>query len=99
MLTDRAARGVGVGLGWLGYALDRRHRCVADDTLRHAFPELDAAGRDRLVRASFQHFAGLLIEIVRLQRKLHVGNWLKHVRLIGNRAVTALTGGRPVMLV
>ena len=36
-------------LAWLAYHVDRRHRLVAADNLRHAFPDLDEVAVDRLV--------------------------------------------------
>src|SRR6266700_5501835 len=73
-LTDRAALGFGRVLGWLCYNLDGRHRRVADDNLRRAFPHLDALSRDLLVRGTFRHFAMLLVEIARVPRKMHRSN-------------------------
>ena len=69
------------GLAWLLYHVDRRHRLVADDNLRHAFPgDIDDAERDRLVRAVYRHFCTLLIEIVHLPRQLHPTNWRRYLR-------------------
>ncbi len=37
-------------LAWLAYRIDRRHRLVADDNLKHAFGnQLTPAQRDRMV--------------------------------------------------
>ncbi len=99
-LTDAAARRAGTAFGWLAYQLDRRHRLAADENLRHAFPRLDSAAHDRLVRASFSHFAGLIFEVVRLPRKLHANNWKRHIEISGgDRLVAALTADRPALLV
>jgi Kdo2-lipid IVA lauroyltransferase/acyltransferase len=100
MLTDRAVRQLAIFLAWLGYHVDRRHRQVADENLRHAFPEIDAEERDRLVRGCYRHFALLITEIARMPRKLHVGNWRKHVELVhGEVLAKAMTSGRPCLLV
>jgi Kdo2-lipid IVA lauroyltransferase/acyltransferase len=99
-LTDRAALGFAKSLGWLAYRIDRRHRGVADDNLRHAFPKMDARERDRIVRGCFHHFTALIVEIARLQRKLHVSTWRRCVTLVGARdIVRVLTSGRPAMIV
>ncbi|MFL5340103.1 MAG: lysophospholipid acyltransferase family protein [Gemmataceae bacterium] len=99
-LTDRAAVGVGRGLGWLVYVLDRRHRRVADDNLRHAFPHLDGPRRDRLVRTVFRHFATLLIDLARLPRKLHRSNAADHGDMSACRELfAAIAGGRGTLLV
>jgi KDO2-lipid IV(A) lauroyltransferase len=100
MLTDRAVRQLALALAWLGYHADRRHRQVADDNLRHAFPEISAEERDTLVRGCFRHFALLITEIARMPRKLHVGNWRQHVELVdGEILAKAMTSGRPCLLV
>ena len=63
-LSYEAAKQVAAGLAWLAYHMDRRHRLVAEDNLRQAFP-----GRygDRelgeLVRAVYRHFCTLVVEI------------------------------------
>jgi KDO2-lipid IV(A) lauroyltransferase len=88
-------------LAWLGYRVDRRHRLVALENLRHAFPgrysepELHA-----LVRATYRHFARLMIEIILTPRKLHVGNWKQHVEIIqDHKIVDRLLSGRPLLIV
>jgi KDO2-lipid IV(A) lauroyltransferase len=99
-LTDRSAQRFADMLGWLAYRIDRRHRQVADENLQHAFPNLDSAQRDRLVRGCFRHFMMLIVEISRLHRKLHVSNWRRYVSLTGGSGVVrAMTSGRPVMIV
>jgi KDO2-lipid IV(A) lauroyltransferase len=87
-------------LAWLLYHLDRRHRLVADDNLRHAFPDLDARRRDNLVRAVYRHFCTLLMEMVHLPRKLHASNWRNHLDLDNARPlVEELLGTRSVLFV
>jgi Kdo2-lipid IVA lauroyltransferase/acyltransferase len=99
-LTDRAALAFASALAWLGYQVDHRHREVADENLRHAFPELDAKERDRIIRGCFHHFTTLIVEIARLQRKLHVLSWRRHVNLIGAKGIVrVLTSGRSAMIV
>jgi KDO2-lipid IV(A) lauroyltransferase len=99
-LPEATARGFAGLLAKLAYRLDRRHRQVADDNLRHAFPKLTDAQRDRVVRATFQHFLSLIVEIARLPRKLCVGNWRDHVTLVGgDKVVGAMTTGRPALIV
>jgi KDO2-lipid IV(A) lauroyltransferase len=100
MLSYRAACGAARGLAWLVYHVDKRHRQVADDNLRHAFPDLDAAKRNRLVRAVLLHFCTLLIEIIHVPRKLHATNWRRYLDLAGGRKlVDALLSGRPLLIV
>ena len=87
-------------MAWLIYHVDKRHRKVADENLRHAFPELEAAERDQRVRAVYLHFCTLLIEIVHLPRQLHPCNWRRYLDLAcGRKLVAALLSGRPLLLV
>jgi KDO2-lipid IV(A) lauroyltransferase len=100
MLSYPAASRVARFLAWLVYHLDKRHRQVADYNLRHAFPHLDPAQRDRLVRAVLLHFCTLLIEIIHVPRKLHATNWRRYLDLAGGRKlVGALLSGRPLLIV
>jgi KDO2-lipid IV(A) lauroyltransferase len=68
------------GLAWLAYQLNRRHRLVALDNLRHAFGHLDEAALDRLVRASYLHLTIMTIEMIRLPRVLHRHNIDNYIR-------------------
>jgi KDO2-lipid IV(A) lauroyltransferase len=100
-LSFRAACRVAGGLAWLLYHLDRRHRLVADDNLRHAFAELtDPVERNRWVREMYRHFCLLLMEIIHLPRKLHPQNWKRHLKLPdAQRIVGELLSGRPLLVV
>lgn len=101
-LSLRQAYALASGLAWLIYHVDRRHRLVASDNLRQAFPErfTDPAANDALVRAVYRHFCLLLVEIMLVPRKLHPSNWRKYLELPGGRAqVDRLLSGRPVLVV
>jgi KDO2-lipid IV(A) lauroyltransferase len=100
MLSYPAACNTARLLAWLLYHVDKRHRRVADDNLQHAFPELDAAQRDKRVRAVYLHFCTLLIEIIHIPRKLHATNWRQYLDLKGShKLVEALLSGRSLLLV
>jgi KDO2-lipid IV(A) lauroyltransferase len=71
----RAAFALADLLAAAAYRFDRRHRAVAAENLRHAFPEKPPAEIDRLVWGCFRHFCGMLVEIVLLPRKFRVTNW------------------------
>ena len=89
-------------LGKLAYRFDRRHREVAAENLRHAFPELAdiPLSIDQLVRGCFRHFSLLLIEIILLPRKLRLYNYKNYALLIhGERIVPALLDDRPLLIV
>lgn len=70
-------------LGWLAYRIDRRHREVAAENLRHAFPDLAnrPARIDRLVRDCYRHFALVAVEMVLLPRKLHLVAWRRYATM------------------
>jgi KDO2-lipid IV(A) lauroyltransferase len=101
MLTEDVACALAAFLGWLAYAIDRRHRNVAVENLRHAFPGLAPSDRDKIVRATFRHFAALAIELARLRRGI-TRNTRHHFAPCSGRPdahVQALTSGRPVIMV
>ncbi len=78
-LSWDAALKLAAALAWLAYRIDRRHRQVALDNLRHAFPDLDDAARDRLVRATYGHCLTMLVEMIRIPRVLHRSNLYDYV--------------------
>jgi KDO2-lipid IV(A) lauroyltransferase len=100
-LSFRAACRLAAWLAWLLYRVDRRHRLVADDNLRHAFPdETDPVRRDQRVRNVYRHFCLLLMEIIHIPRTLHTHNWKGYLRLSDKRKlVQQLVSGRPLLLV
>jgi KDO2-lipid IV(A) lauroyltransferase len=101
MLTLSASRGLADVLAWLAYHLNRRHRRIADDNLKQAFPgKMDDRQRDHMVRAVFLHFCSMLVEIAHLSRKLRVETWKRYLQLEnGGAIVDGLLSGRPLLLV
>lgn len=88
------------GLAWLAYRVDKRHREVARENLRHAFPDRGADAVDQLVRDCYRHFTCVAVEIALLPRKLHVENWRQYVTLVHpERIVPALIRPRPLLIV
>jgi KDO2-lipid IV(A) lauroyltransferase len=102
-LSPSAARSLAGALAWLAYHLDRRHRLVALDNLRQAFPGYyDDAELDRLVRSVYRHFCTVLVEIIHLPRKMHANTWRRYFdldRTHGRALVDCLLSDRPLMLV
>jgi KDO2-lipid IV(A) lauroyltransferase len=100
-LSIRQAFALSRLLAWLVHRIDRRHREVALDNLRHAFPdEMTEAERERLVRNVYRHFCGLLMEIIQLQRRINNYTWRRHIALKdAKQLVTCLLSGRPLMIV
>jgi KDO2-lipid IV(A) lauroyltransferase len=89
-------------LGWLAYRLDKRHRQVATENLKHAFPELQHQPQqcDRLVRACFHHFATMIIEIIYAPRKMHLHTWRNFGDLIGGEHILkGVLGQRSLLIV
>jgi KDO2-lipid IV(A) lauroyltransferase len=99
-LSFRAACRFAEGLAWLAYHANRRHRLVALDNLRHAFPEMTDADRDRMVRAVYRHFCLLIIELTRMPRCVHPSTWHRHLKLIGaDKIVEHIFSDRPLLFV
>lgn len=90
------------GLAWLAYHVDGRHRRVAADNLRSAFPELDAAAIDRRVRAVYRHFMMMLMEMIKGPRVLHRSNLDFHFRYANpgqpGLMLEQLNSSRPVII-
>jgi KDO2-lipid IV(A) lauroyltransferase len=98
-LPYRAACDLASALAWLIYRLDARHRAVALENLRHAFPgRFTEEELHRQVRAVYRHFCTLLIDIIHTPRRLHPNNWRRHVELDEPRWVDLLLGDRPLLL-
>src|SRR5437867_13109547 len=65
LLPYRTGCQFAAGLAWLAYHVDKRHRLVAVENLRHAFPgRYSDAELDALVRAVYRHFCTLIIDII-----------------------------------
>src|SRR4051794_35888028 len=60
-------------LAWVAYTVDKRHRVVAAENIRGAFPEFahDAGRVDRMVRATYRHFLLVAVEMMLIPRKMH----------------------------
>jgi KDO2-lipid IV(A) lauroyltransferase len=100
-LPWRLASAAANGLAWLAYHVDKRHREVARENLRLAFPEIsDPAVVDARVRAVFRHFFNLVVEIAHVPRRLHPGNWRQYVDLSDTGPlIRVLIGDRPILFV
>lgn len=85
----------------IGYRVDRRHRDIAVENLRHAYgDQMTPEQRHAMVRGVYEHFARMIIEIAFIPRKLHRSNWKKYVHLEECRpAVRALLSNRPSLIV
>ena len=98
----RVALAFGNCLALLMYYVDKRHREVARDNLRHAFPVrcADPVECDRLVRACYRHYCAVMIEIACIPRRIHLHNWRFNVATHRfDELLTHILGDRPVLLV
>jgi KDO2-lipid IV(A) lauroyltransferase len=98
----RVALGFGSWLAYVAYILDKRHREVARENLRHAFPERcsDPMECDRLVRQCYKHFCTMAIEIVWIPRKLNAQHWRRMFEFDGlPQLAEKVLGDRALMLV
>jgi len=100
-LPRRPALMLADGLAWLAYRIDRRHRLVALDNLRRAFPELGDAAIQRRLVAMYRHLGLVLIEMIRLPRLLHRSNMDHYVRYADpadfDRVIGWVNAGRPIL--
>lgn len=98
----RVALGFADWLAAVVYQLDRRHREVARDNLRHAFPDrcADPAECDRLVQACYRHFITMAVEIAVLPRRIHIENWREFATPVHfDRFMHRLFDNRPFLIV
>ena len=87
-------------LAWLFCDVLKIRAGVADDNLIHAFPDLPAAARKRLVRQMWEHLFLLVLEVANTPRKIHETNWRDFVELTNEDArVRLLLENRPRMIV
>lgn len=87
-------------LATVAYRVDRRHRNVAAENLRFAFPNHSPKEIDHLVRGCYRHFCTLLVEMILLPRKLRVHNWRTYATLVRQGPVLdGLLDRRPMLIV
>ncbi|MBI5596084.1 MAG: hypothetical protein HY928_08360 [Elusimicrobia bacterium] len=92
---------LGALLGRLALRVDRRRRLIAEENMRHCLPELDAAGRARLLRANFEHYGRLILELLHIFSPVpgHWKRWtLAHSEIAGRENwERALARGKGVL--
>ncbi|MGL4423068.1 MAG: lysophospholipid acyltransferase family protein [Gemmataceae bacterium] len=87
-------------LAKLAYRIDKRHREVARENLRLAFPEDSPERIDQLVRGCYAHFCRIVIEMIHLPRKLRVHNWRRFAETEGwTEGMRLLLEREPVLIV
>jgi KDO2-lipid IV(A) lauroyltransferase len=102
IVSNRAARTLATVLGRLAFIVDRRHRVIALDNLRKAFPHRYSEQQlNQLVLASYCHFFTLMVEISQLPRKMHRHNTKRYFDMGPNEQVILqlLRSERPLLIV
>lgn len=95
-----AAEQLAEGLARLAFRFNRRHRRVALDNLRLAYPHRTEEERRELVRETYRHFCRMVVEMVFLPRKLQTRAWRRWIDLPqGEATVRALLADRPTLIV
>src|SRR5262249_27242963 len=99
VLTIEQAYAVARLLARLLYVIDARHRDVGLDNVKQAFGDrYTDAERDRIVRGVYEHFCGMLMEVLHTPRMLHLTNWRDRITLVGqDKVLNVLMGGGPVI--
>jgi KDO2-lipid IV(A) lauroyltransferase len=100
-LTIRQSYALADAIAALVYKIDKRHRDVAMENLRHAFgDEYTEEQRDEIVRGVYRHFLRMVMEMLHIPRMLHLTTWRKFITLKGTDAVLErlLKGGPMIML-
>lgn len=99
-LSTRQAYALADAIAALAYRVDKRHRLVAHENLKHAFGDrYDEAGRDSIVRGVYRHFFRMVVEMLQIPRKLHATTWRDRIELTGHREIVdRLLRGGPVIL-
>jgi KDO2-lipid IV(A) lauroyltransferase len=100
-LTIRQSYALADAIASLVYKIDKRHRDVAMENLRHAFgDEYTEEQRDEIVRGVYRHFLRMVMEMLHIPRMLHLTTWRKFITLKGTDAVLErlLKGGPMIML-
>ncbi len=91
-------------LAWLGHRIDKRHREIARDNLRLAYPnEYSDTELEAMVGKVYGHFCLMMVEILFLPRLVHIDNWRRvltyRTEAEARRMVDLWISGRPVLIV
>lgn len=82
------------------HRVDKRHRLVAIENLRHAFGDsLTQQQREQMALGVYEHFCQMLMEIIHIPRKLTRGTWRDYLEIRGHEPlIEHLLEGGPVIL-
>jgi len=98
-MPDRLVRASGTAVGLFFYAVDRKHRRIADRNLAAAFPSRTPAERREILRATFVHFGRLATTLLKFGT-LSPGEMMQRVDIEGEeRGRAAYAQGKGVLFV
>ncbi len=89
------------GLAAMVYRVDKRHRQVALENLRHAYgSDWTEDQRNQAVREVYRHFCRMVMEMLHIPRTLYLETWRKNVVLRGHETVLdrLLDGGSMIVI-
>ena len=99
LLPERIARTLGLWAGEAAFALDRRHRRVALENLRHAFPERSPAALRAIARNSFRCAGRTAVEFFRVSALLR-SSWKKRFLIVGEERIGgAIRKGKGIIFI
>ncbi|MDE2246662.1 MAG: hypothetical protein KGJ91_10925, partial [Xanthomonadaceae bacterium] len=78
LLPRRAELALGRVLGRLALRVDRKRTRIARDNIRRCLPELGPAGWDALLRANYEHYGALVLELAHMFAPIP-GHWRRYV--------------------
>ncbi len=81
MLGPNGAYGLAKLAGRAFFALDRKHRRIAEGQIRLSYPDWDDGRVRRCARGSFEALALLGVEMLLTPRLIHLNRWRRHIRL------------------
>lgn len=92
----RSSRVIGRGI----YRWGGRRTSRARANLQRSFPEFAPHKREQVLRASFEHFTQLVLEVIHTPRIIHPDTWSRRVSITHmGQAIQLLNTGRPVLMV
>jgi len=99
-LPLESCRYISKGLAILATDVFGLRRALADENLKHSFPELSEKERRDLTRRMWEHLFLLVAEVAHCPRKVRETNWRKHIHLHNVEAIhQMLCVDRPLILV
>ncbi len=98
-LSYELARSAARLLAWLVHRVDKRHREVAKDNLRKAFPnQYSEAQIDRIVWNIYVNLCTMLVDIAQMRRRMHLHNYKQYTNFqLTPDVAEVFLSGRPIL--